>query len=188
VNGLVLVLLGLVVGGAGIWSMRLLVAAAGAGAGYLVADAFSASTGTSLLVAAAGGVVSLGFAILASQLLFLVAGTIVGAVLGAKALLVIDRGDAGTVLALVFVLVSAVCGAFALAQLRTRVVGWATAAAGAALVLSGLGLMAPRTLGLLHDPETAGRQVVSVAAWVALAVGLRLAQRRLGPGRRRGSS
>lgn len=174
-----MLLVGLVIGVAGVWSLRLVIVVCGFGAAWLLADGLEASLGASLIIGLAGAALALVLAIVAAKFLFVAFGLIVGAVVGAKLFVLLDHGDASIVLALVFVPAVAVSFAVLAAKARTRFIGWATAIAGAALVLSGLGLLAPDTLGLLHDPDDAAEQVVSGVLWVALAVAARLAQRRL---------
>lgn len=182
VSGGLMVLIGLMIGAAGIWSVRLVILAAGAGAAWLVADEFGASWETTLLVVASGAVLALVVAVFAAKFLFTAVGALVGAVVGAKLFVIIDRGDASALLAAVFVPAVAGCCAVLAARMRKNFIGWATAIAGAAMVLSGLGLIAPRTLGALHRPETSAGQVVSAAVWLAVALGARVVQRRLSPG------
>ena len=178
-SGDILILVGLALGLTGVWSLRLAVALVGFGAGWLVADAFEASTWAALGAGAAAGVVALLVAVLASKVVVFLLGLMAGAVVGAKLFLVLDPGEASLVLAAVFIpAVSLSCGYLA-GRWRTRFIGWATAAAGAALTLSGLGLVWPSALRLLHNPDRLDRQAVSAVVWVALAVAMRLVQRRI---------
>jgi hypothetical protein len=180
-----MILVGLVLAFAGIWSIRLVVVAAGAGAAWLVADAFGATTATGLLVAAGGGLLAFLVGLLAANIVFFVLGAVVGAVLGAKLFAILETGESSVLLAAVFIPSVAVVGGVVMARWRERLVGWATAIAGSALVLSGLGVLAPDALGFLQNPGTAAAQVASTGLWVALAVAARLAQRtvRRTPGR-----
>ena len=106
----VLVLVGVVQAVGGIWSIRLVLVCAGAGAAWLVADAFGASAGTAALVAAASGLLALLVGVLAARVLFFVVGLVVGAVVGARLFAVLDTGDASVLLAVVFVPAVAVVG------------------------------------------------------------------------------
>ena len=178
-SGDILILVGLVLGLTGAWSLRLTVALLGFGAGWLVANAFEASTWTALGVGAASGVLALVTAVLASRVVVFLLGLMAGAIVGAKLFLVLDQGDASLVLATVFIPAVALSCAYLAGRWRAGFIGWATAAAGAALTLSGLGLVWPSTLRLLHNPDEPGRQAVSALAWVALAVVMRLVQRAL---------
>jgi hypothetical protein len=178
-SGDILILVGLVLGLTGVWSLRLSVALLGFGAGWLVSDALEAPTWTSLLVGLGAGVVALLTAILAAKVVVFMLGLMTGAVVGAKLFLVLDRGDASPVLAVVFIPAVALSCGYLAGRWRTRFVGWAAAAAGAALTLSGVGLLWSSGLGLLHDPDRLDRQAISLGSWVALAVVMRLVQRRI---------
>jgi hypothetical protein len=163
---------------AGIWSVRLALVTAGAGAAWLVADAFGAAVGTGLLIAVAGGVLALLTGLLASRILFFAVGAVVGAVVGARLFAILDTGDASVLLAVLFVPAVALAGGVVVEKWRERFVGWATAIGGAGLVLTGLGRWAPDQLGFLREPQDPGEQVLAVVAWVALALVGRLVQRR----------
>jgi hypothetical protein len=73
----------------------------------------------------------------------------------------------------------AILGAIAAEKWRQRFLGWACAIGGAGLILSGLGRMAPDSLGFLSDPSGSGAQATSTLVWIALAVAGRAAQRAL---------
>ncbi len=176
-SGGVMILVGLVLAFAGIWSIRLAVVAAGAGASWLVADASGAPMATGLLIAAGGGVLAFLVALLAARVLFFVLGALVGAVLGGRLFAILDTGGSSVLLAAVFIPSVAIVGGVAMARWRERLIGWATAIAGSGLVLSGLGLLAPGALGFLRAPEDSGAQIAATGLWVALAVVARLAQR-----------
>jgi hypothetical protein len=173
-----MVVVGLLLGLAGIWSVRLALVTAGAGAAWLLADAFGAGVGTGLLIAAGGGVIALLTGVLASRVLFFAVGAVVGAVVGARLFAILDTGDASALLAVVFVPAVALVGGVVVEKWRERFIGWATAIGGAGLVLTGLGRLAPDTLGSLRDPQDTGGQLLAVLAWIALAVVGRVAQRR----------
>lgn len=178
----VLVLVGLLLAVGGIWSARLVLVCAGAGAAWLVADAFGASTGTSALIAAASGLLALLVGVLAARVLFFVVGLVVGAVVGARLFAILDTGEASVLLAVVFVPAVAVVGGVALERWRERLIGWATAIGGSALVLAGVGRVDAGVRAVV-DPQDYGEQAVAVAAWVVLAVLARVAQRKLGGAR-----
>lgn len=175
-SGTVLIVVGLVLGLAGLWSIRWAFVAAGVGAGWLLASAFGASAGAILLVALGVGLVVMAVAVLASKTLFLAVGAIVGTVVGARLFMILDGGRASVALAVVFVPAVAVCFAVLLGRWRERLLGWATAIAGSALVLSGIGRLAPDTLGALYSPTDVPGQLVSSGSWVVLAVLARLGQ------------
>jgi hypothetical protein len=163
---------------AGIWSVRLVLVSAGAGAAWLLADAFGAGAATGLLIAAAGGVLAFVTGLLAARAVFFVVGLMVGAVIGARLFAILDTGDASVLLAVVFVPAVAVVGGVALGRWRERLVGWATAIGGSALVLAGFGQLDADLPGFLGEPEAYGQQAGAVVVWIALAVLGRVAQRR----------
>lgn len=182
-EALVLVLVGVLLAVGGIWSVRLVLVCAGAGAAWLVADAFGAGLGTAALVAAASGLLALLVGVLAARVLFFVVGLVVGAVVGARLFTILDTGDASVLLAVVFVPAVAVVGGVALERWRERLVGWVTAIGGSALVLAGLGRV-DAGVRFIADPEDTGEQAVAVVAWVVLAVLARMVQKSLGGSRR----
>jgi hypothetical protein len=173
-----MVVVGAVLAVAGIWSVRVGLAAAGGGAAWLLADAFGAATATGLLIAAAGAVLAFVVGLIASRVLFFVMGLVVGCVAGARLFAILDTGESSVLLAVVFVPAVAVVGGVLVERWRERFIGWATAIAGTGLLLSGLGRLAPDSLGFLADPEEGVQQVVASLTWVALAVAARAAQRR----------
>jgi hypothetical protein len=183
-SGLVLVVVGLVLAFAGARSLRWAFFAAGLGAGWLVAAAFGASVGSALLWGLVGAVVALVLAVVAARIAFLVVGALVGAVVGSRLLQIVESGTASIALAALFIPAAAVVGAVVAARWRQRVLGWATAVAGSALILAGLALLAPSSLGWLRHPTTAAGTVLAFVIWVALAVGARIAQKRLAGGSR----
>ena len=153
-----MVLVGLVLAVAGIWSIRLVLVSAGAGAAWLLADAFGAGTDTGLLIAAAGGLLAFLTGLLAARVLFFVVGLVVGTVVGARLFAILDTGDASVLLAVVFVPAVAVVGGVVMGRWRERLIGWATAIGGSALVLAGLGRMNADMSGFLADPQGYGEQ------------------------------
>lgn len=173
-----MVLVGLLLAVAGIWSVRLVLVSAGAGAAWLLADAFGAGTATGLLIAAAGGLLAFVTGLLAARVLFFVIGLVVGAVVGARLFVILDSGEASVLLAAVFVPAVAVVGGVAVGRWRERMVGWATAIGGSALVLAGISRLDYDVPGFGGDPQGYGEQGIAVVAWVALAVLSRIAQRR----------
>jgi hypothetical protein len=183
-SGGVMVIVGLVLALAGIWSARVALVAAGAGATWLVADAFGAGAAAGLLWALLGGGLALGLALVAARILFFVVGLVIGAVVGARLFATLDTGDASILLAAFFVPSMALLGGVAIERWRQRMVAWATAIAGAGLVLSGLAQIAPRALGFLGDPLSTGEQLFTTLVWIGSAVAARLAQKGLERGDR----
>jgi hypothetical protein len=178
-SGAVLVAIGLLLCLTGAWSMRLAVLAAGFGAAWLIADAFDASSSAALVIGLGGALLAFLITLLMSKILFFFIGAVVGAVIGAKLFVLLDRGDASVLLAVVFVpAVAALCGFLAGRWSRTFLL-WATAFGGASLVLSGLGRMAPEQLGDLRVPDDTTGQVVNAVCWLGLGLLGRAAQTRL---------
>ncbi|TCI97651.1 DUF4203 domain-containing protein [Aeromicrobium sp. IC_218] len=171
---LVLVVLGAVLCFFGVVSVRAGVLVAGFGAGWLLAEAFHASTGTALLVSACGAGLALAGMFLMAAFVFFVGGACVGAVVGAKVFVLADSsgGDDRTswVLAAVFVPTVAVLGGLLANRFRVRFLRWGTALAGAALLLSGLGRLLDGDADLLWRPESGGAAVLFALAWVALTL------------------
>jgi len=79
----------------------------------------------------------------------------------------------------VFIPAAAVVGAVIGSRWRQRVLDWATAIGGAALILAGIAVWAPGALGWLGNPTTASPAVLASALWIALAVGGPMTQKRL---------
>jgi hypothetical protein len=182
-SGLILVVIGALLCFAGAWSLRLAVTAAGFGAGWLIGDAFDASTTTTLLLGLSVAVIALLVTLLATSVLLWVIGATVGAVIAARLLRVLEGGEASVLLGVLFIPAMAFASGFLAHRFKRRFVIWATAAGGAALVLSGLGRLAPDALGDLRTPESTTGQVVGFGLWVALAVTGGLVQRALLRGR-----
>jgi hypothetical protein len=178
-SGWVLIVAGIVLGIAGVRSLRWAFFAAGFGAGWLVSAVFGVSTGSALLWAIGGALVALVLAVVAARVAFLIVGALIGALVGSRLLQIVEGGDASIALAVLFIPAAAVVGAVIAARWRQGVLGWATAIGGSALVLAGLAVLAPTTLGWLRNPTTAAGSVLAFAIWIALAVGARIAQKRL---------
>ena len=161
-------------------SVRLLFFASGFGLGWLLAAAFSAPAMVSVVVGLAGGVAAFLLGLVATRVAFFAMGALVGAVVGARFLEIVDRGDTSVLLALVFVPAVAICSAIAVQRWREGFLGWVCAIGGSALVLSGLGRVFPDALLFLSDPQTTGSQLLSTGLWVVLAVVARGVQRGTG--------
>jgi uncharacterized membrane protein (DUF485 family) len=171
-SAVVLVLIGAILCFFGARSVRLAVLAAGFGATWLLADVFGASTTTTLVIAVVGALGAWILTLLFSKFVFFMAGLIVGAVLGAKFFVLLE-GDAqghDWVLAIVFVPAVAITVGFLANRFERTLLVWATAAAGAALVLSGLGRLGTDSTEVLWRPHSTAGSVVFAAAWIALTV------------------
>ena len=176
-DGALSVVVGLVLALLGTRSIRLLFFLSGFGLGWLLASAFSASAGVSLLAGVAGGVSAFVLGLIAARVAFFVLGALVGAVVGARFFAIVDTSDSNVLLAVIFVPAVAICAGVAAQRWRAGFLGWVTAIAGSALVLSGLGRLLPDTLGFLADPQTTASQLLSTGLWVVLSVVARGAQR-----------
>ncbi|MBV9831833.1 MAG: DUF4203 domain-containing protein [Marmoricola sp.] len=166
-------LVGLALCFAGARSVRLAVIVAGFGTTWLLADLFGASASTALVVSVAGALGALVLSFVLARMVFFVAGALVGALLGARffGLLVGEHARAGDwVLAVVFVPAVAVVLGFLANRMRRRFLVWLTAAAGASMILSGIGRLGDDSTKLLWRPATATGSVVFAVAWVVLTV------------------
>jgi hypothetical protein len=184
----VLILLGVVLCFLGTFSLRVAVLVAGFGVGWLLANTFGASAVTELVVAASAAAVAFVVSLFVSKFVMFGAGVCVGAVLGARLFVLADAGSVdghgNWLLAVVFVpAVALVCG-FLGAHYQHRFLAWGTAAAGAALIFSGIGRIGHDADELFH-PETALGVALVAVLWVALTlVGHRVQQRGRRSGRR----
>ncbi len=178
-SGVILVLIGALLCLTGAWSLRLVVLAAGFGAAWVIADAFNASTATALIIGLAGAIVAFVVTLIAVKFLLFFVGAVVGAVVGAKLFVLLEGPDSSALLAVIFVPAVAVVFALLANRYDLTFVLWATAFGGAALVLSGLGRLAPSTLDALRAPSNTTSQVVLAVAWIALGLAGRAVQKRL---------
>lgn len=94
----------------------------------------------------------------------------VGGAIGAKLVEVIDRGDANWLLVLVFVPAIALLGGFLAEHWKKPFLVWATAFAGAAMVLTGVGEIDTGPTSELRHPDHALGGIVLGVLWVALAL------------------
>jgi hypothetical protein len=159
-------------------SIRFAILVAGFCGAWLVADALDASTGTTFLVAAAGAVGALVLSIVLSRFALFAAGFVLGGAVGAKLVEVLDRGDAGWLLVLIFVPSIALVGGFLAERRRKPFLVWATAFAGAAMVLTGIGEIDTGPTSDLRHPDEALGGIVLGVLWVALALAGRSVQSR----------
>ena len=172
-----LILIGALLCFVGAWSTRIVILAGGFGASWLLADAFGATTTTTLLVAVAGALATFVVTLLVSRFLLFVTGCVIGAVVGARLYVLLSSDDDNVLLAVVFVpAVAVVCG-FLAQRYQRRFVMWGTAFAGAGLILSGLG-HGPDSLEFLREPDDAPGSVGYTVTWVVLAVVGQRVQRR----------
>jgi hypothetical protein len=166
----VLAVLGFVLCFLGAFSVRLAVLVAGAGLGWLLAEAFDANVVTMALVAGAGAVGALVVSFLVSRFLFFVAGACVGAVIGAKLFVIADNGEHHWLLAALFVPAVAIVAGFLAQHFEKAFLRWGTAVAGAALILSAVGRLGTSSTDVLWRPETALGGIVFALLWVVVSV------------------
>jgi len=182
-SGAILILIGLLLCLTGAWSVRLAVLAAGFGVSWLLADTFGATTGTALLIGAAGAFLAFLLSLVLSKLMLFFVGGVVGAVVGAKLFVLLDGQDASALLAVIFVPTIAFLFAFLAQRWSRNFLAWATAFGGAAMALTGLGRLAPDQLDALLTPDDTRSRLVFTVAWLALALlGRTLQVRLLGQG------
>jgi hypothetical protein len=172
------VLLGLFLCFLGARSIRFAILVAGFCGAWLVADALDAGAGTTLLVAAAGAAGALVLSIVLARFALFAAGFVLGGAIGAKLFEVLDHGDSSWLLALVFVPSAALVGGFLAQHWRKPFLVWATAFAGAAMVLTGIGRIDTRLTSGLRHPDEAGWGLALAVLWVALALAGRSVQAR----------
>ena len=155
-------------------SLRVAVLVAGFGLGWLLAGAFGAGTSTQLLVAAVTAVGGLLASVLLSRSLLFIGGAFVGAVIGARVFVLVNAGSedghGDWLLAVVFVpAVALVCG-FLANRAGKRFLAWGTAAAGAALICSGIGRIGHGGTHAIWRPDSTVSAVLVAVLWLGLTV------------------
>jgi len=178
-SGLTMVVIGLVLGLAGGWSIRTVLTVMGFGAGWLLANVFDASLLVTAVVAAVGALLAWVLVRLAATLVFFVVGALVGLLVGARLFRLLEGGDGNLLLAVVFIPAIGIAGGWLAEKTREAFVAWGTSIGGAALVLAGLGVLVD-SLSWLRDPSETWQAVLGVVAWVALSVFFRLSQKAVG--------
>ena len=178
----VLILLGAVLCFLGTLSLRVGVLVAGFGLGWLLAEAFGAGTSTQLLVAGSTAVVGLVASLLVSRFLLFIVGAFVGAVIGARVFTLVNAGSedgrGDWLLAVLFVpAVALACGILG-HRLGKRFLVWGTAAAGAALICSGIGRIGHGGTDAIWRPDSTASSVIVAALWLGLTVAGHRAQLR----------
>ncbi|WP_235734545.1 TM7S3/TM198-like domain-containing protein [Nocardioides alcanivorans] len=169
-SGLILILVGALLCFAGSKSVRLAVLTAGFGTGWLLAELFDASTTVALVIALAAAFATLVTALLVSKSLFFVAGVVVGSVVGAKIFVIIADQPRDWLAAIVVVpAVALLCG-WLTARWEKTFLRWGTAAAGAALILSGVGRTGVDGTDHLWRPESTVGAVLLAGLWIAVTV------------------
>ncbi len=176
-----MIIVGLVLGVAGGWSIRTVLLAAGFGVGWLLASVFGANVLVALIIALAGALAAWLVLRLAATIVFFGVGALVGLLVGARLYRLIEGGGGSVVLAIVFIPAIGVVGGWLAEKARERFVAWGTSIGGAALVLSGIGVLVG-SLSWLRDPTESWQSVLGAMVWAALAVGFRIAQKVVGSG------
>ena len=98
-SGLTMIVIGLVLGLAGGWSIRTVLMLVGFGAGWLLADVFNASFLVSLVIALVAAALAWLVLRLATTIVFFVVGGLVGAAVGARLYRLLEGGDGNLLLA-----------------------------------------------------------------------------------------
>ncbi|HWO51622.1 MAG TPA: hypothetical protein VNN23_08500 [Ornithinibacter sp.] len=178
-SGLTMIVIGLVLGLAGGWSIRTVLMLVGFGAGWLLANVFDANLLVTLVIALAGALFAWLVLRLAATIVFFAVGAFVGLLVGARLFRLLEGGDGNLLLAVVFIPAVTLAGGWLAEKTRDGFVAWGTSIAGAALVLAGLGVLVSG-LAWLRDPSQAWEAAVGAVVWVALSVFFRFAQRAVG--------
>jgi len=177
-SGWVVGAVGVILCFAGVASFSLAVLVSAFAVVWLLADVFGASTGTALLVAAAGAVAVWVLVRVVFRTALFFVGALAGSVVGARAYALLEADSSSAVVGVVFVAAIAVLGGWLAARWDIRVVLALTALGGAGLILSGLGRTSD-ALAWLRAPDGTSAAVLDVVLWVALAVLGWLSQRRI---------
>jgi len=178
-SGLTMIVIGLVLGLAGGWSIRTVLMLVGFGAGWLLANVFDANLLVTLVIGIVGALFAWLIVRLAAAIVFFVVGALVGVLVGARLFRLLEGGDGNLLLAIVFIPAIGIAGGWLAEKTKERFVAWGTSIGGAALVLAGLGVLISG-LAWLRDPTESWQAVVGVAAWVALSVVFRYTQKAVG--------
>jgi hypothetical protein len=178
-SGLTMIVIGLVLGLAGGWSIRTVLMLVGFGAGWLLANVFDANLLVTLVIAVVGALFAWLIVRLAAAIVFFVVGALVGVLVGARLFRLLEGGDGNLLLAIVFIPAIGIAGGWLAEKTKERFVAWGTSIGGAALVLAGLGVLVSG-LAWLRDPTESWQAVVGGAAWVALSVVFRYTQKAVG--------
>ncbi len=171
-----MVLIGLVLGLSGGWSIRTVLTLLGFGAGWLLANVFNASLLVTLVIALVAALFAWLMVRLAATIVFFAVGALVGAVVGARLFRLLEGGNGNLLLAAVFIPAVAIAGGWVAEKSRDRFVAWGTSIGGAALVLAGVGVLFT-SLAWLRDRGESWQAVVGVAVWAALSVFFRFTQK-----------
>ena len=170
---LMLIVIGTALCFAGDRSVRLAVLVAGFGAGWTLTLIFDTTLLTSLLVAALVAMGALLAMLLVSTSAFFVAGLVVGGVTAIKAVMLISgASDMPWILAVVLIPVIALGCAWLTARWKAPMLRWGTAAAGAALILTGAehGVRSVESLSLLSWLDSTLGTLLVISSWAVITV------------------
>jgi len=174
-----MIIIVLVLGLAGGWSIRTVLMLVGFGAGWLLASVFDASFLVSLAIALAGALMAWLVLRLATTVVFFLVGGLVGVLVGARLFRLLEGGDGNLLLAIVFIPAIGIAGGWLAEKTRESFVAWGTSIGGAALVLSGIGVLVT-SLAWLRDPGETWQAVVGALVWITLSVFFRFTQKAVG--------
>src|SRR6476469_8156088 len=132
-SGWVVLAVGVVLCFLGVGSVHLAVLASAFGLGWLLADLFGATAGTSLIIAACSAIIAWALITLVFKAARFVVGLVAGALIGARLYAIFSAGGTSVVLAVVLVLATALAFGFLADRYKGRVILWATAIGGAGL-------------------------------------------------------
>jgi uncharacterized membrane protein YeaQ/YmgE (transglycosylase-associated protein family) len=177
---LVLLAAGLVLCFAGARSLKLTVLVGGFALSWLLADAFSTSTATTLLVAVVGAIAALVLTLVVSRMVTFVVGAVIGAVVGARLFALLGGDHPSWLLAAIFVASSGLVCGFLAQRVGRGFLRWGTAFAGAAIIMSAVGSILSDGLGLLEQPHDTTQSTLHTLTWLVLAVVGQQVQRGLG--------
>lgn len=168
----VLIALGSILCFWGAKSLRLTVLAAGFAGSWVLAEAFGASLGVAAVVAGVSALAVLVLTLIFARFLFFVVGAGVGVLIGARLFTLLstrsENGHGDVLLGLLFVAAVAIVCGFLANRFRRWFVVWATALAGSALLLAGIGHLGPGA-GELSRPGSTASSMVSGVLWLAIA-------------------
>lgn len=177
-NGLAVLLVGLLLCFYGIRSLHLGVLAIGFGLGWMMADLFHASLSALLLFGLIGAVSAWIVTTLVFKFSAYFIGGLAGAMAGARAADVLQPGDNDWALSAIVILAVAVAAAFLADKYRARALLWLTSIGGASMILNGLGRTTD-ALEFLRNPQPGWQQIFATAAWIALSAAGWIVQRHL---------
>ena len=178
-SGLTMIVIGLVVGLAGGWSIRTVLTLLGFGAGWLLANVFDANLLVTLVIAIVGAAFAWLVVRLAASIVFFVVGALVGVLVGARLFRLLEGGEGNLLLAVILIPAVGIAVGGIAVMAKERFVAWGTSIGGAALVLSGIGTLVDGLAWLRHPTES-WQALVGTGAWVALSVAFRFSQKAVG--------